>query len=179
MKTKFLLSIKQFLLVLMVPIIATVSCSTSDTLDDVSTAAFKDGVNDSAKKVETAADQLKYLTNKTRQYQNFHVAEAQGFEFLVYMPNMGDHFVLQERWDDTFNYLEPELLIYILNDEGEREFVGVEYLVFGSNDTPPEGFIGSEDVWANLGGGLWALHAWVGLENPDGVFHSTNSNVTY
>jgi len=130
--------------------------------------------------LSTVEDQLMHLTKRVTPYHNFRVAEARGYdENLVYMPNMGDHFVKHEIWDDTFNYLEPEILIYIINDKGEREFVGVEYLVWSDEETAPEGFIGDDDVWAHLGGGLWALHAWIILENPDGIFHATNSNVTY
>lgn len=128
---------------------------------------------------ETTEDQLERLIKKTRQYYNFQVAMAQGYDVnLVYMPNMGDHFSDTNLLDETFDYLTPEVLIYIINEEGEREFVAVEYLVVKVDDTPPEGFIGDEDVWSVVGD-FWALHAWVALENPDGVFHPTNVNVTY
>ena len=155
-------------------------CSTDEvtTLNDPDELLQKENALD-LKAFDSWAEQIDYLTKKMRSYHNFQVAGAQGFEFLVYMPNMGDHFAIAERIDDQFNFLEPELLIYIINDDGEREFVGVEYLVASGEGTPPEGFIGEDDVWSYLGGGLWALHAWVGLENPDGVFYSTNSLVTY
>ena len=38
---------------------------------------------------------------------------------------------------------------------------------------PPEGFVGNEDQWAIIGS-FWTLHAWVGLENPNGVFTPIN-----
>lgn len=154
-------------------VIIVASCSPDAITEEPS------NLNSNKAQIETVVDQLERLTKKTRQYHNFQVALAQGYDVnLVYMPNMGDHFSDTNLLDETFDYLTPEVLIYIINDEGEREFVAVEYLVVKVNDTPPEGFIGDEDVWADLGD-LWALHAWVALENPDGVFHPTNVNVTY
>lgn len=154
-------------------LIITASCSTDTSIEMPTT------MNSSKVQIETAEEQLERLTKKTRQYYNFQVALAQGYDVnLVYMPNMGDHFSDTNLLDETFDYLTPEVLIYIINDDGEREFVAVEYLVVKVNDTPPDGFIGDEDVWADVGD-FWALHAWVALENPDGVFHPTNVNVTY
>lgn len=131
---------------------------------------------------ETWQDQVDRLAQKVRRFHNFQVATAQGWDFDLtgYVPNMGHHFVNEELMDGTFELLRPEALIYIPDEDGNWEFVGVEYLVLMEEmedpSTPPEGFIGDEDDWTIVGP-FWTLHAWVGLENPDGVFNPTNSNV--
>lgn len=126
--------------------------------------------------------QVVRLTKKMRRYHNFRVAQAQGYteDLTGYIPNMGHHYAKEALIDGTFELEHPEALLYIPDGNGGWQFVAVEYLVLmeDPNNPPPapEGFEGSEDVWAIVGP-FWTLHAWVGLENPDGVFHPTNQNV--
>ncbi len=64
--------------------------------------------------------------------------------------------------------------MYIERPEGGMQLVGVEYAVPVDLDNPapaPEGFTGDTDVWViNEEISLRTLHAWIWLENPDGVF---------
>jgi hypothetical protein len=40
-----------------------------------------------------------------------------------------------------------------------------------SPNEPPEGITGSDNVWdRNEDFGLWTLHAWIWLNNPNGMF---------
>lgn len=76
----------------------------------------------------------------------------------------------------------PRFLEVVTNYWGYSKMVGVEYAVplALSPDGPPEGFIGDGDQWDknyNLPGGAWTLHAWVVIENPDGVFTDLNPSV--
>ena len=155
-----------------------VACS-ADAVDASiqDTADLKMGVE-----LETTQDQLDRLEQKMRRFHNFQVAQAQGWDLDLtgYMANMGHHYTNEALLDGTFELFKPEALLYIPGEDGDWELVGVEYLVLMEEmedpSTPPEGFIGEEDEWAIVGP-FWTLHAWVILENPDGVFHATNSNV--
>ncbi|WP_152973932.1 hypothetical protein [Zhouia amylolytica] len=125
--------------------------------------------------------QVQLLTNKTRSFYNFKVAKARGWNVDAsgYVPQMGHHFVNEALMDDVFEMLKPEALLYAPDEDGNWEFLAVEYLVFPTNPedpgTPPEGFLGDEDVWFfNTDVGAWTLHVWVRMENPDGVFAASN-----
>lgn len=157
-----------------------ISCSKDNletSLQDLESADLKIGVE-----LETTQEQIDRLTQKMRRFHNIQVAMAQGWDFDLtgYIPNMGHHYVNEALLDGTFELLKPEALLYIEDENGKWMFVGVEYLVLMEEmedpSTPPEGFIGDEDEWTIVGP-FWTLHAWVGVENPDGVFNPTNSNV--
>lgn len=97
-------------------------------------------------------------------------------DIAVVKENMGYHYMKVSNVDATFDYRQPEILVYNKNDGGEYELVAVEYAVpLNLSATAPEGFSGNDDVWdENHGFGLWLLHAWVWSYNPDGVFNPTN-----
>ena len=88
----------------------------------------------------------------------------------------------EEYVDMKFDLLKPEILVYHPDENGKMQFVAAEYLIPVPNCdqtedyTIPEGpFIGEDDHWhLNCAAGGWTLHAWVGLENPDGVFAPFN-----
>jgi len=123
--------------------------------------------------------EVELLTKKMRRFYNFEVATAQGWDTDVtgYVPHMGHHYMNASLLDDTFELLSPEVLLYVPDANGNMRFLGVEYLVpmdsLEDPSTPPEGFTGNEDEWMIVGP-FWTLHAWVGLENPDGVFAPFN-----
>lgn len=157
-----------------------ISCSNDgldDPLQEIDSADLKIGVE-----METAEEQLARLDQKMRRFYNFRVAEAQGWDnnLTGYIPGMGHHWVNESLIDGTFELLKPEALLYIQDENGDWLFVGVEYLVVMEEmedpTTPPEGYIGDQDVWTIVGP-FWTLHAWVGLENEAGVFNPTNSKI--
>ncbi len=126
-------------------------------------------------------DQIDWLTQKTTRFHNFKVAIAQGWntDATGYIPHMGSHYINMAYADGTFELGNPEVLMYAPNADGDMVFVGVEYLAFvedpANPGSPPEGFIGNEDVWVfNTDVNAWTLHAWVGVSNPDGVFAAFN-----
>lgn len=117
-------------------------------------------------------------------YHQFETAYAAGYQEDItgYVPHMGHHYLNRALLDDTFDVSEPELLIYIPGPNGKLRFVGVEYAVeIEDMENPypaPEGFPGDADHWViNTRFQIWTLHAWVGLENPDGIFASLNPRV--
>lgn len=124
----------------------------------------------------------------TARYHDIQAAFADGYiDINVVLPNMGRHLLRPEvppvegevPVDGGFDLERPELLVYSPAANGNLKLVAVEYAVprklFA---TPPEGFTGAADVWFDdTGFKLWTLHAWVWRENPDGIFHATNSQV--
>ena len=138
-------------------------------------------------KTETLETQLKKVKKVAMRFHSFEQAEKAGyadpfpFNPSPYVPNMGFHYINVGLMDTTFELEKPEILLYVPNKQGKLKLVGVEYAVPGPEDSsPPEGFVGDDDHWhynPNVAGGSWTLHAWVVLDNPDGVFAAFNPNV--
>ncbi|HSA57739.1 MAG TPA: hypothetical protein VLE53_18640 [Gemmatimonadaceae bacterium] len=76
--------------------------------------------------------------------------------------------------------LEPELLLYEPQRNGGMRFVGVEYIIpfteLPPTATPPTLLGQTFHADANIG--IWALHVWVGRENPAGLFADWNPKVS-
>jgi hypothetical protein len=120
-------------------------------------------------------------------FHNFDSAVAAGYGVEVvnpetgssYFPGMGVHYLNPALLDDQFEIERPEILLFAENEHGEMQFVAVEYAIpIADLENPPpapSGFTGASDEWViNTTFGLWTLHAWVGMENPAGVFASHN-----
>ena len=115
-------------------------------------------------------------------YHNIAQAEAASYvDIHVFVPGQGFHYLNFGLLDATFEADKPEILVYArVPHENCLQLVAVEYAVpiSLSPDGPPEGFTGGDDVWdRNEEFGLWTLHAWVWLQNPDGVFAEVNPRV--
>jgi hypothetical protein len=116
----------------------------------------------------------------TAKYHNIQKALADGYvDIDLYIPQMGWHFLNPGYLDENFEIDKPELLVYADKPGGGYRLVAVEYAVpLALSTTAPEGFTGDEDVWhENTGAGLWTLHAWVWLHNPNGIFADFNPQV--
>jgi hypothetical protein len=76
-----------------------------------------------------------------------------------------------------FDWLKFAFVLGLLLAANHLQLVAVEYAVpTNLAAAPPEGFDGKLDEWdRNDTFGLWTLHAWIWLPNPDGVFADTNS----
>lgn len=126
---------------------------------------------------EQQVEQMKLATAK---YQDFSVAEAEGrIDVSGYVPNMGHHFLNPTLADGTFEITKPEFILYLPNENGDMEMVGVEYGIVPEDPdnpgNPPEGFAGDEDEWHyNEMVGQWQLHVWTILDNPNGIFAAQN-----
>ena len=123
------------------------------------------------------------LIEATVKYSDINVATNEGFfDVSGFVPNMGHHYLLPPRVDNTFELLSPEILLYAPDANGKMEFVAVEYVApvadIDNPGTPPEGFTGDEDHWhLNTNLKQWQLHVWIGKENPDGIFAEFNPAV--
>ncbi len=121
--------------------------------------------------------QLKAATAK---YTDVNTAVNEGFiDVSGFVPNMGHHYLLPPRVDNTFDLENPEILLYAPGSNGAMEFVAVEYIVpiedLDNPGSPPEGFTGDLDAWEiNPGLSQWQLHVWIVKENPDGIFSPHN-----
>jgi len=116
-----------------------------------------------------------------QRYRDLANALADGYaDINVFVPQMRYHYLKADILDATFDHQRPELLVYAqLPDEKRLRLVAVEYAVpTNLAAAPPEGFTGDFDHWdRNDQFGLWTLHAWVWLENPDGIFADLNPRV--
>ena len=119
--------------------------------------------------------ELQQARAATARYQNIKNALADGYvDISVDVEHMGHHYLNSSLLDATFDIRHPEILVYNRDENGEQQLGAVEYAV-PLNNPMPEGFTGSDDVWdGNTGFGLWLLHAWVWVKNPDGVFKPFN-----
>lgn len=180
MKNKLLV-----LLVLAVITMAFSGCENANSPDNLDDESYLSKGNTtyvpgSAPMNSVLNQELALARASTAKYHNIQTALADGYvDINLYIPNMGWHYLKESLADENFEIDKPELLVYAEKPNGGLRLVAVEYAVpLPLSSTPPEGFIGSEDVWTeNVGAGLWTLHAWVWLNNPNGVFAPFNPNV--
>ena len=155
----------QFFIATMVALILTTSCSNDD---------------DSAPQLTQWEKEVEQLKLATSDYLNFDVAESEGrIDVSGYVPNMGHHYLNPGLADGTFEVTKPEFILYVPDNNGMMQMVGVEYGIVPEDPenpgSPPEGFTGDEDIWHfNEMVGQWQLHVWTVLENPDGIFAAHN-----
>ena len=122
--------------------------------------------------------ELQQARAATAKYKNIQNAFKDGYaDIHVKASNMGYHFMREVIVDATFDYRQPEILVYNKDERGAFYLVAVEYAV--PIDLPrPSGFTGDGDKWDNTSPfPFWLLHAWVWEYNPDGVFNATNRMV--
>lgn len=126
--------------------------------------------------------ELAQARSATAKYHDIDKAEADGYVPLNFCEaGEGCHWVNFSLLDCEFDLTQPEILVYAPDKNGTpRHLVSVEYVQpLSCSPTPPEGFIGSEDVWRQdeEGFNLWEVSAWIWLNNPDGMFVQHNSRV--
>lgn len=139
--------------------------------------------DDDGNEMETWQMEVNQLTAATAKYANIDVAMAEGFfDASGFVPNMGHHYLLPTRVDNTFVLEEPEIILYAPDENGVMQFVAVEYVVpiadLDNPGSPPEGFTGNEDEWEiNPNLSQWQLHVWIIKDNPDGIFAPHNPTI--
>jgi hypothetical protein len=119
-------------------------------------------------------EELRQAKIATARYNDFQQAINDGYvDINVIVPEMGYHYLKMDNLNETFDYANPEILVYNKEENGRMKLVALEYATPVSA-TPPVGFTGDQDVWSVYQGVLWTLHAWVWEYNPEGVFNPTN-----
>ena len=152
--------------------------------------------------------QLDEIRAATEKYQDIDVAIADGYRQTTnQVPNMGEHWNRRGAGSRDFDPSDPDILMYITNDDGEKELVGTSFVLSRSRvgDDHPDAFAGQLDNWhvhyelcsgnpdiasrsatrheCQAGGGAfipsygWMIHAWVWTDNPLGVFQMWNPSL--
>jgi hypothetical protein len=137
--------------------------------------------------------QLGALRGATARLHRFDAAQAAGYTVLVTHPEsgaaclenpdlggMGRHMLNLDLVDGEVSETEPEVVIYEPGPDGKLRLVGVEYLIpFAILDQDqPAPMLFGQAFKQNETFGVWALHAWVWKNNPDGMFADWNPKVT-
>lgn len=141
---------------------------------------------------------LNDLRKATAKFHDVLEAERSGYAIATsFVANMGYHYVDGANVvDGEVDVMRPEALVYA-NDPphipdprpgppllgNELRLVAVEYLLPGTGEEDPsqlpDVFEGDDDRWAySDADGVWTLHAWIWFQNPSGIFHPTNIQVS-
>jgi hypothetical protein len=155
---------------------------------------------------QVLAQQLDAAKTATERYRDIEVARRDGFvQVTQFIPGLGLHLARIGRLNRPFDPAEPALLLYMPEGANGMRLAGVAYDLPHTTDTPPEGFAGGSDVWhfhkslcflldgtvtitpdeaaCSSRSGIfqaetgWLLHAWLYVENPNGVFVEQNPAV--
>ena len=126
--------------------------------------------------------ELSQVRAATARYHSVTQAEMAGYgSFLDCFDSadggMGQHYVDGSIIDDGIaDPLRPEALVYEV-DGSKLTLVGVEWVEAGAaSDTPLVLFGEAFHYNSNLG--VWALHAWIWKDNPEGMFADFNPEVS-
>jgi hypothetical protein len=123
--------------------------------------------------------ELARVRSATVKYDDVDAAIADGYaDINVVLPGQGRHFLKESILDATFEIRQPEILVYAPDPRTKRlRLVAVEYAVpLKLSATAPEGFTGDSDKWMVAKEyGLWTLHVWPFMDNPNGVFAHSNT----
>ena len=131
---------------------------------------------------------LAALRSATARFHDIATAEANGWntnfppECLTHVDSggMGYHRLNAGLVDGTVDAAEPELLVYEPDKNGRMSLVAVEYIIPYSilprDATPPVLF--GRELAHNDTYQVWALHAWVWKDNPNGTFANFDPKVS-
>lgn len=139
---------------------------------------------------EAALDELRAAVAP---FEGLAAAQDAGYSVLVVHPTngneclrdpaqgaMGYHYLNPELADGSVAVDRPEVLIYERRPDGTYDFVAVEFIVpfavRADSASPPVLF--GREFQQNYTFNLWALHAWVGKDNPSGTFANYNPDVS-
>ena len=131
-------------------------------------------------KLEQWEMEIEQVKAATINYVDINVAMNEGrIDVSGYVPNMGHHYLRPQLADGNFELLQPEFILYAPDENNIMQMVAIEYGIVPDDPNnpgnPPEGFTGSEDVWHfNEMIGMWTLHVWTILDNPEGIFAAHN-----
>jgi hypothetical protein len=128
------------------------------------------------------------IRQATARYHRVEVAEADGYVLAsACVPGMGYHYLSTPLLlDGTVDPAHPELLVYEPQANGELRLVAAEFMVRAEDWDPYHSgppMLGSRafDDHRPAGSGgppfpHYQLHAWVWMNNPDGIYSPFNPN---
>ena len=121
---------------------------------------------------------LAELRRATARYHDVDVAIADGYTLLgCEGPGAGVIYVNGSLFDAQVDPSAPEALIYTEGPSGKLRLAGVELVVpaVASPNAPVflgQAFQPEEEL------GVWGLHVWLWVDNPDGLFEELNPRVS-
>ena len=130
------------------------------------------------------ATTLATLRRETARYHDLEAALADGFVFLHPCEErpgegpVGTVYAHPDRIaDGVIDPSMPDALVYAPTRNGGERLAAVELVVpFGVSEEPPT-FMGAtfqeEDEF-----GVWGLHVWLWIDNPNGLFAPANPRIT-
>lgn len=156
----------------------------------VSASAAHSGHASSARQnnEKLTSEQLKAIADVRKATTQFHdTAVAMNAGYSTQYPAgcaesadgaQGFHYLNEGLVDAKVELLRPELVMYEPGPNGQRNLVGVDYIVPLSLSENPPVLLGQE--FAKLGPPLnvWALHIWAWRPNPSGMFALWNPKVS-
>ena len=126
--------------------------------------------------------QLAQVRAATAKYHDVQEAIEDGYAPLspcVALPSgpaMGIHYVNIPKVDANIDLVEPEVLVYLPDAEGDLTLVAVEYMI-------PTAYSPSAPQLMGQGfhpgpQSTWTLHAWIWRNNPSGMFADFNPKLS-
>lgn len=124
----------------------------------------------------------------TARYHRFEVAYGENYTFLFLNScmmdpsgldrgGMGYHYVNTDLLDAELDPAAPEAVLYEPQPDGRLRLVGLEYVIPAAawpSEDPPVLF--GRELTLNAFD-LWALHVWIGKQNPSGIYADWNPDV--
>jgi len=130
-------------------------------------------------------DEFSSVREATEDFKDVPTARAAGYEeFLVCFDSdaggMGQHYVDVADLDGEVDATHPESMLYEVGSDGTLTLTSVEYIV--PNAEPPGGQTTAPELYGQTFQlvedlNVWAMHAWVFKDNPDGMFADFNPDV--
>lgn len=107
-------------------------------------------------------------------HANLHVSDAtaHGATGSAYVAGVGAAYRFSGP-TSTFDYQKPDTLLYD-GTLATSQVAGVEFNV--AAPSAPDGFVGPDDVWTDIGGGVWQLRVWIlrPFQNQPNVFATSH-----
>ena len=107
-------------------------------------------------------------------HAHFHASDATADEAIgsAYVAGAGAAFRFTGP-TSTFDPTLPDTLLYDGTDP-DAQVAGMEWNIV--SDDAPAGFVGDNDVWSDLGAGVWRLRTWIlrPFQNEKNVFAETH-----
>jgi hypothetical protein len=135
--------------------------------------------------VATLGPRLAELRRAVAGFHDFEAAQRAGYVAAITpcmedaSGGMGYHYAKPELVNGVVIEGQPEVLLYEPQKNGRLRFVGVEFIIPFDQWTSAEApVLYGQPMARNLTFKVWALHVWVGRENPSGVFADWNPKVS-
>jgi hypothetical protein len=135
--------------------------------------------------VADLAPRLAELRRSVAPFHDFQAAQRAGYTERITLcmedapGGMGFHYANPDLMNGVVIEGRPEVLLYEPQENGRLRFVGVEFIIpweAWTSSEPP--VLYGQTFASNTRFRVWALHVWVGRENPTGIFSDWNPKVT-